>query len=79
MQDSNYDVQRNMFRNLIVKRLGEFTMRTILGQAKSPKFAHRKALSLLTKYVKIVICIISAYFMAFVSTYEPTTMHYFVY
>ena len=34
------DVQRNVFRSLILKYFGAFKMRLILGHAKSPKWAH---------------------------------------
>ena len=52
MKCRKYDVQRNVFRSLILKYFSAFTMRAILGHAKSPKWAHRKAISLLTKYIK---------------------------
>ena len=43
------DVQRNVFRSLILKYFGTFKMRLILGHAKSPKWAYWKAISLLAK------------------------------
>ena len=52
MKYTKYGVQRNLFRNQIIKYFGAFTMRAILGQAKSPKWVHRKTMLLLTKYIK---------------------------
>ena len=49
---TKYEAQRNLFRNQIIKYFGAFTMRAILGQAKSPKLVHRKTMLLLTKYIK---------------------------
>ena len=48
MKCKKYETQRNVFRNLILKYYGAFTKRLILGHAKSPKWAHGKAKSLLT-------------------------------
>ena len=52
MKCTKYEVQRNMFRNQIIKYFCAFTMRTILGQAKSTKWVHRKTMLLLTRYIK---------------------------
>ena len=52
MKCTKYEAQRNLFRNQIIKHFRASTMRAILGQAKSPKWVHRKTMLLLTKYIK---------------------------
>ena len=66
MKCTKYEVQRNVFRNQIIKYFGAFTMRAVLGQA-SPKWVHRKTMLLLTRYIKrcnphnILCCFFKSY------------------